>query len=58
MNTAPSGILSWSGSIVDIFFNASSSFEISELKKLSLIDNLKFFHRLEINLDSDSDSDI
>jgi patatin-like phospholipase/acyl hydrolase len=53
INTPPSGILSWSGSIVDVFFNASSSFEMSELKKLSLIDNLKCFHRLEINLDND-----
>jgi patatin-like phospholipase/acyl hydrolase len=53
MNTTPSGILSWSSSIVDVFFNASSSFEMNELKKLSLIDNLKCFHRLEINLDSD-----
>lgn len=53
INTPPSGILSWSGSIVDVFFNASSSFEMSELKKLSLIDNLKCFHRLEINLEND-----
>jgi hypothetical protein len=26
---------------------------MSELKKLSLIDNLKCFHRLEINLEND-----
>ena len=49
----PSGLLSWSSSIINVFFNASSSFEMNELKKLSLIDNLKHFYRLDINLDID-----
>jgi patatin-like phospholipase/acyl hydrolase len=51
MKSKPSGLLSWSN-LLDISFNASSSFEENEFKTLSL-NNVKYFHRLEINLDND-----
>ncbi len=52
-HNAPSGLLSWSGSIINVFFNASASYEMGQLKKLSLIENLKYFYRVDINLETD-----
>jgi patatin-like phospholipase/acyl hydrolase len=49
----PSGLWSWSGSILDIFFNATSSYEMLSLNKLSKYENLKFFHRVDITLEQD-----
>jgi len=49
----PSGMWSWAGSLINVFFNASASYEMSTLKKLSKIENLKHFYRLDINLDED-----
>ena len=49
----PSGLLSWGTSIIDVFFKASSSYEMNELKKLSMLENLKYFYRLDINLEND-----
>jgi patatin-like phospholipase/acyl hydrolase len=46
----PSGIWSWSGAIVDTFFSASSSNEMINLDKLSKFENLKSFHRIDIEL--------
>jgi patatin-like phospholipase/acyl hydrolase len=43
----PSGLWSWSSAIVDTFFRASSSNMMISLEKISQIENLKFFHRLD-----------
>ena len=49
----PNGLYSWSSSLLNVFFNASASYEMNTLKKLSKIENLKHFYRLEINLEED-----
>jgi patatin-like phospholipase/acyl hydrolase len=49
----PSGLWSWSSSIINVFFNASASYEMNTLKKISKIENLKHFFRLDIDLDKD-----
>ncbi len=49
----PSGMLSWAGSLINVFFNASASYEMNTLKKISKIENLKHFYRLDITLDED-----
>jgi patatin-like phospholipase/acyl hydrolase len=49
----PSGLWSWSGSILDIFFNATSSYEMLSLNKISKYENMKAFHRVDITLDQD-----
>jgi patatin-like phospholipase/acyl hydrolase len=49
----PSGLWSWSSSLINVFFNASSSFEMTTLKKITNIENLKHYYRLDINLQED-----
>lgn len=49
----PSGLWSWSGSILDIFFNATSSYEMLSLNKISKYENMKAFHRVDITLEQD-----
>ena len=51
--TIPTGLWSWSGNLINVFFNASSTYEMNTLKKLSKIEKLKHFHRLDINLNQD-----
>jgi hypothetical protein len=46
----PSGLWSWSNSILNVMANASASFEMTNLKKILNINNLKHFHRVNINL--------
>ena len=46
----PSGIWSWSGRIVDVFFDATSNYEMITLNKLSKFENLDF-NRIDIELD-------
>ena len=50
-NKKKSGLLSWIN-FINISSNAISSFETVELKNL-LLNNLKYFYRLEIDLDTD-----
>ena len=58
-NNIPSGILSWlssdnnAGSIIDVFFNASSSYEMSTLDKLYKLECLKNFYRVDVELPVD-----
>jgi patatin-like phospholipase/acyl hydrolase len=52
-NNLSSGVIGWSGPIIDIFFAASSSYEMETLKNISKFDNLKMFHRIDINLEQD-----
>ncbi len=47
----PSGLWSWSSSLLNIMTNGTGSLEISKLKKISNINNLKHYHRLNIDLD-------
>lgn len=47
------GIISWSTKILDVLFAASSAYETMATKKLSKIQNLKQFHRINIELDKD-----
>ena len=49
----PSGLLSWSGSLINIIFHAYASYEMNTLKKISNVKNLKQFYRLDINLKED-----
>ena len=49
-NCSPTGLWSWSGAIVDIFFAAASSYEMISLDKISKFENLKKFHRIDIEL--------
>lgn len=51
VTSTPSGLWSWAGSIINVFSNASGSYEMKTLKELSKIENLKHFYRLEIPLD-------
>lgn len=46
----PSGVWSWSTSILDVLFSASSSHELHLLKKISHLENLKQFYRIDIEL--------
>lgn len=52
VKTYPSGIWSWSSSIVDVFFSANSNKEMMTLDKISKFENLKHFHRLDIILNN------
>lgn len=52
-NMMSSGLIGWSGPIIDIFFAASSSYEMEALKNISKFDNLKQFHRVDIELEQD-----
>lgn len=49
----PSGLWSWGGPIIDIFFLASSKYEMTALKNISKYENLKQFHRIDIELEED-----
>lgn len=51
ISNAPTGMWSWSGSIIDVFINASSTYEMNTLKKLSKLNNLKHYYRLDLSLD-------
>lgn len=53
MTHTPSGIWSWAGSLINVFFTASASHAMSTLNKLSKIENVKHFYRLNINLEED-----
>jgi patatin-like phospholipase/acyl hydrolase len=49
----PSGLWSWSGSLIHIISNSYASYEMNTLKKISNVKNLKQFYRLDINLKED-----
>lgn len=49
----PSGLISWSTKILDVLFAASSAYETLATKKLSKIQNLKQFHRINLELEKD-----
>lgn len=53
LNNTPSGLWSWSNSLINVFFNASASYEMNTLKKLSNLENIKHYYRLNINLEED-----
>lgn len=50
-NYTPSGLWSWSSSLLDVIFNASASYEMHLVKKMSKFENLKKFYRLNPKLD-------
>jgi hypothetical protein len=47
------GLFSWSNKIFSLLFNASSTYELTNVKKLGKFEPLKVFHRLNFELDSD-----
>ena len=49
----PTGLISWSSSIIDILFSASSKYDMKNLNKISKFENLKHFYRLDLELDED-----
>jgi hypothetical protein len=46
----PSGLWSWGSSIIDVFFSATSTYEMNSLNKISKFEKLKSFYRIDINL--------
>lgn len=46
----PSGLWSWSGSIMDVLFSATSNYEMSTLNKISHFEKLKKYDRVDIEL--------
>ena len=48
--TLPSGLWSWSGSIMDVLFSATSNYEMSTLNKISHFEKLKKYDRVDIEL--------
>ena len=48
----PSGLLSWSGSMLNVLLNASTLYESSQLNTLQQIKNLKYYYRLDVKLDT------
>jgi len=47
----PSGLWSWGSSIIDVFFSATSTYEMNTLNKISKFEKLKSFYRIDINLE-------
>jgi patatin-like phospholipase/acyl hydrolase len=52
LQQAPTGLLSWSGSMFDVLINASTLYESTQSKTLQQIKNLKSYYRLDLKLDS------
>jgi len=48
--TLPGGLWSWSGSIMDVLFSATSNYEMSTLNKISHFEKLKTYNRVDIEL--------
>ena len=48
--TLPRGLWSWSGSIMDVLFSATSNYEMSTLNKISHFEKLKTYNRVDIKL--------
>lgn len=48
--TLPCGLWSWSGSIMDVLFSATSNYEMSTLNKISHFEKLKKYDRVDIEL--------
>lgn len=45
------GLWSWSGSIIDVLFSATSNYEMITLNKIAHFENLKDYNRIDIDLD-------
>jgi len=48
--TLPGGIWSWSDSIIDVLFSATSNYEMSTLNKISHFEKLKIYNRIDLVL--------
>jgi patatin-like phospholipase/acyl hydrolase len=48
--TLPGGLWSWSGSIMDVLFSATSNYEMNTLNKISHFERLKKYDRVDIEL--------
>ena len=51
LNKKPLGLLSWTGSVLEIVLNAHSTYELNTMKQIGKINNLKHFFRIDLLLD-------
>jgi hypothetical protein len=51
LKNIPSGLLSWSNLLLDTISKASSEYQLDNITNLKNIENIKYFYRLDVELD-------